>query len=97
MNQVNPDILCLQETKVMDNSFPIEAFEKAFEQAELSKSEQELVDYIRYIGAFTQVSLTKSLRLNPKPPSSSVQHVIVLTLFLLIFFARLKCPLLICG
>ena len=28
MNQVNPDILCLQETKVMDDSFPIEAFEK---------------------------------------------------------------------
>jgi len=28
MNQVNPDILCLQETKVMDNSFPIEPFEQ---------------------------------------------------------------------
>ena len=28
MNQVNPDILCLQETKVIDNSFPIEPFEK---------------------------------------------------------------------
>ena len=28
MNQVNLDILCLQETKVMDDSFPIEAFEK---------------------------------------------------------------------
>ena len=28
MNQVNPDILCLQETKVMDDSFPVEAFEK---------------------------------------------------------------------
>jgi len=28
INQVNPDILCLQETKVMDDSFPIEAFEK---------------------------------------------------------------------
>ena len=28
INQVNPDILCLQETKVMDESFPIEAFEK---------------------------------------------------------------------
>jgi len=27
MNQVNPDILCLQETKVMDGSFPIEPFE----------------------------------------------------------------------
>ncbi len=28
MNQVNPDILCLQETKVIDNDFPSEAFEK---------------------------------------------------------------------
>ena len=28
INQVNPDILCLQETKVMDNNFPIEPFEK---------------------------------------------------------------------
>jgi len=27
MNQVNPDILCLQETKVMDDSFPFEPFE----------------------------------------------------------------------
>ncbi len=26
MSQVNPDILCLQETKVMDDSFPIEPF-----------------------------------------------------------------------
>ena len=28
MNQVNPDILCLQETKVIDECFPIEPFEK---------------------------------------------------------------------
>jgi len=28
INQVNPDILCLQETKVMDESFPFEPFEK---------------------------------------------------------------------
>jgi len=28
INEVNPDILCLQETKVMDFSFPIEPFEK---------------------------------------------------------------------
>ncbi len=27
INQVNPDILCLQETKVMDDSFPVEPFE----------------------------------------------------------------------
>ena len=28
MNQVNPDILCLQETKVIDDSFPLEPFKK---------------------------------------------------------------------
>ena len=28
INQVNPDILCLQETKVVDDSFPAEPFEK---------------------------------------------------------------------
>ncbi len=28
INQVNPDILCLQETKVMDDNFPFEPFEK---------------------------------------------------------------------
>jgi len=28
INQSNPDILCLQETKVMDDSFPVEPFEK---------------------------------------------------------------------
>ena len=28
MNQVDPDILCLQETKVIDDSFPVEPFEK---------------------------------------------------------------------
>ena len=28
INKANPDILCLQETKVMDDSFPIQPFEK---------------------------------------------------------------------
>jgi len=28
INNFNPDILCLQETKVMDDSFPVEPFEK---------------------------------------------------------------------
>ena len=28
ITQSNPDILCLQETKVIDDSFPVEAFEK---------------------------------------------------------------------
>ena len=28
INQSNPDILCLQETKVIDDRFPVESFEK---------------------------------------------------------------------
>ena len=28
INQVNPDILCLQETKVIDQDFPIKSFEE---------------------------------------------------------------------
>ena len=28
INQVNPDVLCLQETKVIDNDFPIKPFEE---------------------------------------------------------------------
>ena len=35
INQVNPDILCLQETKVVDDSFPIESFEKLGYSVEL--------------------------------------------------------------
>ena len=35
INQVNPDILCLQETKVMDDSFPIEPFAKLGYSVEL--------------------------------------------------------------
>ncbi len=29
INKVSPDVLCLQETKVMDDSFPLEPFEKS--------------------------------------------------------------------
>ena len=28
INRVNPDILCLQETKVVDDDFPLEPFEE---------------------------------------------------------------------
>ena len=51
---------------------PIEEFEKALNSAGLSEREQELIEYIRYIGVFTQPSLVKDLRLNPKPPVLSV-------------------------
>lgn len=51
---------------------PVEDFEKAMLQADLSESEQELIEYIRYVGVFTQPSLVKDLRLNPKPPVLSI-------------------------
>ena len=51
---------------------PLKQFEKALEIAELSENELELIEYIRYIGVFTQPSLVKDLRLNPKPPVLSI-------------------------
>ena len=47
-------------------------FEKALEIAGLSESEQELIEYIRYVGVFTQPSLVKDLRLKSKPPVLSI-------------------------
>ncbi|AAQ00268.1 MULTISPECIES: hypothetical protein [Prochlorococcus] len=47
-------------------------FEEAIESAALSQSEHELIDYIRYKGVFSQPSIVKELRLNPKPPVLSI-------------------------
>ena len=46
----------------------VEDFELAIEKAKLSTKEYELIDYIRYIGVFSQPSLVKDLRLKAKPP-----------------------------
>ena len=51
---------------------PLEDFEKALENAGLNQNEKELIDYIRYVGTFTQVSLTQSLKLKTRPPALSV-------------------------
>ena len=51
---------------------PLAAFEKALAMALLSEDEKDLIDYIRYVGLFTQVSLMKELRLKPKPPVLSL-------------------------
>ncbi len=51
---------------------PLDSFEQALESAKLTQSEKELIEYIRFVGTFTQVSLTKSLRLKPKPPALSI-------------------------
>ena len=37
-----------------------------------NKKEQQIIDHIRYVGVFTQPSLTKDLKLNSKPPILSI-------------------------
>lgn len=51
---------------------PLVEFEEAFEKADLNDSERKIIDYIRYIGCFTQPSLVKELKLNSKPPALSI-------------------------
>ena len=51
---------------------PVEEFEEACRKAKLNNKEQRIIDYIRYVGVFTQPSLTKELKLQSKPPILSV-------------------------
>ena len=51
---------------------PIEDFEQACIKAQLNNKEQKIIDHIRYVGVFTQPSLTKDLKLNSKPPILSI-------------------------
>ena len=51
---------------------PIRVFEKAFQISELTEGEKDLIQHIRHIGIFNQVSLTQDLRLSSKPPPLSV-------------------------
>ena len=55
---------------------PVLKFEEALKIADLTENELELIEYIRYIGVFTQPLLVKELRLNPKPPVLSVLCVV---------------------
>ena len=50
----------------------LERFELALEQSNLSEIEQEIIDYIRYVGTFTQPQIVKSLNLKSKPPALSI-------------------------
>ena len=47
---------------------PVDQFEKALKQANLSEKDYELVEYIRYTSVFTQPSLIKDLKRPSKPP-----------------------------
>ena len=51
---------------------PIKEFEDACKKANLNNKEQKIIDHIRYVGVFTQPSLTKELKLESKPPILSV-------------------------
>ncbi len=51
---------------------PVEEFEEACKKAKLNNQEQKIIDHIRYVGVFTQPSLTKDLKLDSKPPVLSV-------------------------
>ncbi|WP_269623387.1 hypothetical protein [Prochlorococcus marinus] len=55
---------------------PLEEFEKALELAELSESDKELIEYIRYKGVFSQPTIVKELRLKTKPPVLSTLCVV---------------------
>ena len=47
---------------------PLDEFEKALKEANLSDRDYELIEYIRYTSVFTQPSLTKDLKRPSKPP-----------------------------
>ncbi len=51
---------------------PVNEFEQACIKAKLNNKEQKIIDHIRYVGVFTQPSLTKDLKLDSKPPILSV-------------------------
>ena len=51
---------------------PVDEFEQACIKAKLNNKEQKIIDHIRYVGVFTQPSLTKDLKLDSKPPILSV-------------------------
>ena len=47
----------------------VEAFETALQNAELDPGEVEIIEYVRYIGIFDELSLRKALALPSKPPA----------------------------
>ncbi len=47
---------------------PVDQFEIALKEANLSEKDYELIEYIRYTSVFTQPSLIKDLKRPSKPP-----------------------------
>ena len=50
---------------------PVDEFEQACIKAKLNNKEQKIIDHIRYVGVFTQPSLTKDLKLDSNFEQSS--------------------------
>ncbi len=64
INQVNPDILCLQETKVIDKDFPIEPFEKLGYQVVVNG--QKSYNGVAIISKFNIENVNKGFISEPK-------------------------------
>ena len=47
-------------------------FEAALSQSKLLDVEHQIIEYIRFVGTFTQLDIIRSLDLNPKPPPLSI-------------------------
>ena len=46
----------------------VEKFEHAMESARLTERDQDVIEYIRYTGVFSQPSIVRDLRIKSKPP-----------------------------
>ena len=60
---------------MIDNPRPLvnpEEFDRALQKATLDDTQIRLIDYIRYVGTFTQPNLIQALNLSSKPPALSL-------------------------
>ena len=51
---------------------PLQEFESAISSSNLIDIEQDIIEYIRFVGVFTQPQIVNSLKLNSKPPALSI-------------------------
>ena len=55
---------------------PIDLFDEALVKAEMTIIEEQIIEYIRFIGVFNQVTLAQALKLDSKPPVLSILCVV---------------------
>jgi len=58
-------------SKVIRPKIDLATFESALEEAKLEVIDRTIIDYIRFIGFFSQPILVKELKLSAKPPALS--------------------------